>query len=841
MTDASDWRTLDAALDRALDLDGAERAAYLDGLDAPLREAVLPLLKDALADDPLLDHFEDVVVAATEGVGLNDSHVVVEGARVGPYCVEALIGEGGMGRVYRARRADGVFDKTVALKVVRASLTLAGADVAARLRHERDLLAALDHPGIARLLDGGETGDGVPYLVTELVDGVPITDYADARALGVRQRVRLVVEVARAVDHAHRRFVVHRDLKPSNVLVTEGDGGPRPIVLDFGIAKLLDEAEGSGAFPLTRTGLRLLTPAYAAPELYAAASPVTAAADVYGLGALLYELLTGHRPHEDMPTSGPPTAEPTRPSKRVTEPVGGTSLAETASRARALRGDLDVICLKALHPDPARRYGSAALLADDLERFLDGRPVEAQPDSMTYVVGRFVRRNRALVGAASVAAVALVVGLAVALVALGQARRAQGEAVARADEAEAVSGFLTGLFEASNPEQALGADPPASALLAAGRARIDGLADQPQAQGRLLLTLGQVYDALGRPVAADSLFAEAESAFGRAGAWGGVAEALAQQTMIAANTRHAAAADSLGAAAIAAARRAPPDRGAGRALTTAHSARADRDLPALVGALAYNAFLQGRPDSAEARLRRALVAADRAYGPADERSLRLRGNLAIVYEQSGRLDEAERMFRQTAEDLTARLPADHPLRLDALHNVGTFLSYQGRTGESLPFLREALAGLRRVNGVDHVKTLASETELALALEESPEGQAEALRLRRHVADRRTALYADDPFQLADAHLDLAALCARLGRRDEAVRHARAGLALREALDGDAWLMADARVVLAAAENAGGDPGALAADPAVVRDVETVIEEIGEDQQRAARDAAFIGR
>ena len=513
------WRALDAALDRALALDGAERDAYVGSLDAPTRDALRPLLRDALADHSLLDHAGQVLqeLAAPSD---EEGPSVVEGGRVGPYRLEGLVGEGGMGRVYRARRADGAFDQTVAVKVVRQSLALAGADVASRLRRERALLAALDHPGIARLVDGGETGDGVPYLVTEFVDGAPITGYADGAGLGVRERVGLLARVARAVDHAHRRFVVHRDLKPSNVLVTERDGAARPVVLDFGIAKLLeaagdgDGAGGSAAFPLTRTGVRLLTPAYAAPELYEPAATVTTAADVYGLGALLYELLTGRRPHGDGPSrSGPPTAEPTRPSRAVAGPGGGPGAGRSsgpgrARRSRALEGDLDTICLKALHPDPSRRYASAAALADDLERHLSGRPVEARPDSVGYVVGRFVRRNRAAVAAAAVAVGALVGGLGTALTSLAGEREARAEAEAAAARATEAAGLLSGLFQAANPERHGGQVVSARAALDAGLARVDGVGSDPL-RGFLLGVLAETYAGAGDLLVSDSLYGRA--------------------------------------------------------------------------------------------------------------------------------------------------------------------------------------------------------------------------------------------------------------------------------------------------------------------------------------------
>lgn len=286
MNDAdADWKMLDTALDRALALDDPERSAYLAGLDEGLQHAVQQLLYDALNEsDTLLTgrkQFRTLLLDLESTVGA--------GTRIGAYELETLVGEGGMGRVYRARRVDGAYEQTVAIKIVRKTLMLAGDDVSARLRRERAVLATLNHPNIARLLDGGTTDDGVPYLVTEFVDGSTITQWCKTHHVALRERIALVIQVARAVDHAHRRLVVHRDLKPSNVLVTERDGTSWPIVLDFGIAKLIDDADGD---MITQMGARPLTPAYAAPELLDTSAAVTTAADVYGLGALLYELIT---------------------------------------------------------------------------------------------------------------------------------------------------------------------------------------------------------------------------------------------------------------------------------------------------------------------------------------------------------------------------------------------------------------------------------------------------------------------------------------------------------------------------------------------------------------------
>ena len=655
------WEEIDRALDRALEASGADRDAVLDALTPTLREAVGGRLRDALREDPLLDH------PGTALAGLATVGDWENGRRVGPYEIEALIGEGGMGRVFRARRADGAYDRTVALKVVRQSLALAGSDVAARLRRERAVLATLDHPGIARLLDGGETDDGVPYLVTEFVDGAPITVWADARQLDVAARVELVAEAARAVDHAHRRFVVHRDLKPSNVLVTERDGAARPVVLDFGIAKLLDDT--GGASVLTQTGRPLLTPAYAAPELYDAQAPVTAAVDVYGLGAVLYELLTGRRPHGGARASGPSETEPKRPSQSVSD-AGAAS-----DRAGALEGDLDTICLKALHPDPARRYASAADLADDLERHLGGHPVHARPDGWSYIAGRFVRRHRASVTAAALAVLALVSALGVTLGSLASERAARAEAETAAARATEAAGMLSGLFGLANPERTPGHVVTAREALDGGVRKVANVEDVGL-RAYLYGVLGETYAGIGEVMEADYLFEQALRLAERDGRMSparlswlrlGYADTRSRlrdpATALALVERvrdHHGLDDSLGIRArrellplVADQRSVAEAERMARAYVEEASGmdRPDALPEILYGQMQMLVWEAEKPTEAIPVAQRALALHDSLYGP-DRRSTRIAGStLAQAYSQAGRYAEAV--------DLHGRVLASH--------------------------------------------------------------------------------------------------------------------------------------------------------------------------------------
>ena len=730
-----DFDRIADALDRALALEGTAREGFLATLPPAERAAI----HAGLTEDPFLDAPEAAraaLIGPPEASGGGAAGEAPDlGVRLGPYRLEALVGEGGMGRVYRARRADGAFEQTVAVKVVRQSLTLAGADVAARLRRERDLLAALDHPGIARLIGGGETADGVPYLVTEFVRGEPLTAYADARGLGVRERARLLADVARAVDHAHRRFVVHRDLKPSNVLVAEreGPGGARvarPVVLDFGIAKLLDEAsgEGTGAFPLTRTGMRLLTPAYAAPELFDPTGGVTTAADVYGLGALLYELLTGLRPHGE--TGAAPTTEPVRPSRAVTTAASGDGASgdgasgaaaapEAATRARALRGDLDVICLRALHADPARRYPSAAALADDLERFLEGRPVEARRDSAWYVAGRFARRHRAAVAAGAVAVLALVVGLGVSVAALGEAR-------AEAARAEEAAELLGGLLSLGNVAEVEGRVPTARSLLDSALVRTGGV-ESDELRAYLLSVVARAFDANEDPLRADSLLGAMMASLEGAD----VAPALRAEVTYQYAVAHADVGGT--AAGLDLMERAEREAEPGTALHVR-----------TVNGLSWLLRSHGREGEGLEQARRALRLA-RALPPAEAPEAEAEAYRQIGWSLSGldRWDEAVQAFEQGWALQRRRHGAESLQSAEAAQSLGTHYERVGRTEDAGRARRLVLRVYRRTFGPDHHRVAAALGSMAdqlmlegdLAGAEAMYDEASGALLAAHGVDR----------------------------------------------------------------------------------------------------------
>jgi len=449
-----------AIFQELVDSESAEVRARLDALetlDSELAQAVRGLLAADAAAGAFLE----------SGASAYSPRLAAEADQpatrtVGPYVLRERLGRGGMGDVWVAERRDGQFEQRVALKLLKPGMDSDG--IRRRFLQERQLLARLEHPNIARLLDGGTAADGRPFFVMELVEGVPITEFCRERDVSLEQRLTLVATCADAVAAAHRRLIVHRDIKPSHVLVTR-EGTVK--LLDFGIARVLsDEGDSAG---LTRTEERVLTPRYAAPEQILG-EPVTTATDAYALGAVLYELLTGGPPHAREASSAAALASRVetetleKPSRAVL--AGAADPLQARRISRRLEGDVDAIALKALRREPERRYPGAADLAEDLRRFLSEQRVEARPDTVVYRLRKFVRRHRAGVAAAVVIALALVAGLAATTWQAAVAR-------ANARRAERVQEFLVGMFRGSDPTQARGRDVTARELLTAGTRRVE--------------------------------------------------------------------------------------------------------------------------------------------------------------------------------------------------------------------------------------------------------------------------------------------------------------------------------------------------------------------------------
>jgi serine/threonine-protein kinase len=749
MTDGR-WTRIQTLFEAALERPPDERGPFLKtacGGDSALLDEVRSLLAADADAHPLFDSLalEAIALPAAlfpEGVG------PAEGERVGPYRIAAPLGRGGMGAVFLAERADGQFEQRVALKVIRSGLV--SERIVRRFQDERQILARLNHPNIARLLDGGVTGDGRPYFAMEYVDGVLLDEYCDATDCTVEERIRLVVTVCDAVQYAHRRLLVHRDLKPSNILVTE-DGVVK--LLDFGIAKMLsDDGEPAGG-ALTQTGHAVMTPAYAAPEQLRR-SPVTTATDVYALGVVLYELLAGRRPY-DLEGRSPAEIE-----RIVCEqsPDPPSAVAPTPRR-RALRGDLDVIVLKALRTEPERRYASADQLADDLRRVLGGRPVTAQPDTLGYRTRTFVRRHRG-----GVAATLGVVALIAVLVSFYTVRLSQERDRAQVEAATAtqVADFLQDVFESSDPTEAMGDTVSVQTVLERGARRIDTeLAAQPAVQARLLDVIGEVYLNLGRFDAAQPLLERSldmrRRIFGERHAE--VAHSMDHLALLHEKTGEYEEAERLNRQALS----------LRRALHGDEHPDVAESLNRLAGLLMH----QGRYEAAEPLYRESLSLRRRRLGDDHEEVAITTSDLALLLNRRGQFEEAETLARRAlAVHRRTYGGKPHPNVAATLSVLGTILENREDYDDAEAVYREALATSRALHGdAPHPQIAADLDNLAGLLRiQGKHAAAEPLLREAHALDRR--LHGDEHPNVASSLHSLALLLEDMGRPAEAAEHFR---------------------------------------------------------------------
>jgi serine/threonine-protein kinase len=739
---------VDALFDAALDRTRAERSAWLAGAcgdDPWLRDEVAALLAAHDRAEGLLDGDPGrLVTPARPGPGASAAP-----DRVGPWRLVEEIGRGGMGTVYRAERDDGQFGQTAAVKLLTRGPD--NADLVRRFVAERQILATLAHPNVARLLDGGAAADGRPYLVMEYVDGQPVTAHCDAGRLDVDARLRLFATTCRAVAHAHAHLVVHRDLKPANIFV---DRSGAVKLLDFGIAKLLGgpppgAAPGDGgpdAAPVpnaeTRAGQHPMTPAYASPEQVRGA-PATTATDVYGLGLVLYELLCG-RPAQrpaggsyDEVARAVLTDEPARPSAAPAGAAGDApdQAAVAAARgttparlARRLRGDLDAVVLHALAKDPARRYASAEALALDVERHLAGLPVQAGGAAPAYRVGKFVRRHRWGV-AASAGFVVLLAGYAATATlqagrerrALASERAALARARAEAAKSEQVTRFMMAMFAAGDPGEARGETVTAREILRRGAEQADRLGAEPVAQAQLLDVVGRVHASLGEYGRAQPLLERALD--------------LRRRALGDAHPDVARSRSHLGALLTARGDFAGAEGELRRALAGARpGAERAADLVRL-GAVRIE---RGDLDDAAALLGRAL-----AEGAPDSTAAAALDQLAFVDSRRGDLAGAERRYRDALARRRRLFGDDHPDVAQALNNVAAVLAQRGRASEAAAAYADVLARRRRLLGGDHPDVAVTLTNLAVVTAEQGDVAGAVPRYREVLALRRR--------QLGDAH------------------------------------------------------------------------------------------
>lgn len=758
---------IDRLLMQVLDLEGDARAAFLlsiedDTLRADVEEMLAlcesdgdPLALNAAAAARLID-----AAARSGGPALSASLGFDEielPEQIGGWRVLERVGQGGMGEVLKVERIDAGFEQLGALKLIRSGFAIG--EFARRFLQERQILARLNHPGIAGLLDGGRDAQGHPYLVMEYVDGVPIDHYCDSLQLGLDARIELFIEVCRAVAHAHRSLVIHRDLKPSNILVRP-DG--RVKLLDFGIAKVLGDDEGGDPLA-TRIEQRMFTPDYASPE-QVRGQPVTTASDVYQLGLLLYELLCGHRAQR-VGHTGPASIErivceqdPTRPSQRIGS--GDTELAlrrhlQPRQLRRRLRGDLDTIVGKALQKLPERRYGTVDELIDDLIRSRQGRTLHARPDTWRYRMGRFVRRHP--VGLAfAVLTLALLSIYLVTLNLQAQAlERERDRAQAEAAKARQVQSLVQRLFEGIDPDVSGGEPLSVQALLDRSFGQIEGeLGAHPDVRAELLLTVGDVYFALGDLKRAGELLTEAQT----------LAEGLEQEQPLLAARVYRSRGRLLGLGNDLEL----PEQLLRRALELNHAADLSDPLQ-VANALFDLADLKRRQnamDQAKALSEEAL-ALRRSAGADALRIAASLNQLTMIERGSGNDTHAEAMLRESLELMTPKLPAAHPRIAETKADLALVLRNQGKLEAALPLYLEAVESLTSSRGPQHpsVGIVLGNLGRLLAemgrLDESEAKHRNALAIHRaHFGERHA--------RVALALHELATILERLGRRKEAV-------------------------------------------------------------------------
>lgn len=777
-----DRRLLDDIFSGALERDGTERAIWLESRcagDPVLRSRVEALLASAESSaDPFDSHFGDardrLLRSLTEGAAEEGDDLA--GQLVGHWRIVERIARGGLATVYRAAREGGEFEQAGAFKVLRRGLDTD--DIVGRFRAERQILSSLEHPAIARILDGGAMPDGRPYLVLEYVDGQPITQHCESRGLALQERLRLLIQVLRALHHAHTHLVVHRDVKPSNVLVS-ASGHVK--LLDFGIAKLLDGGDVIRASVLTRTGVALLTPGYASPEQRAGRT-VTTASDIYQVGLVLFELVTGRRPSEgstDSPMDLP------RPS----EVLRGTPL------GRVAKGDLDAIVGKATHRDPELRYRSADDMVLDLQRFLDGRPVLARPYSATYRLRKLVSRRPWLLPVTVLLAAGLVAYLITLTVYSARLGREQRQAAAALH-------FMEDLFRSPDPYSP--ADPERGAAirvveaLAIGQRRMrTALRDQPELRATLLGSIADVYASLDQFPEAIELRQEA---LALEDALYGPASHQALQSRRELGQHHSLAGELDRA-----------DPLLRRQLDLARETHRTGSVELALSEIAYAFHLDRQGDPAGSRaLLLSAVEALRAH-PLEHAQLLVQVLVALEEQRSmvkaplgfDPLEEAESVARAVFGEDSLQLALVRVRRGASLTNEGTYEASESQFLRAVPVLEDKL-------GRAHQTTLGALNNLGYLYHRRGDLPA-AERIHRELLERKLAKHGPVHRSVGDSYQNLAGALTHQGRYEESLPlHRQAYEVFRTALNDDNYVITVPLLSISYVQLELGDPAAAEA-------------------------------